>query len=53
LHLCRALGRKPDRRINPILNAMAIPAFTFLKELVSPFLIGVDIPFGSGNPDAK
>jgi len=53
LHLCRALGRKPDRRINPILNSIAIPVFTFLKEWVSRFLLGVDIPFGNGNPDAK
>jgi hypothetical protein len=50
LHLCRALGRKPDRRINPIINSMAIPAFTFLKELVSPFLIGVDIPLAMAIP---
>jgi hypothetical protein len=36
---CVALsGHKPDRRINPILNSMAIPASTFLKELVSSFL---------------
>jgi hypothetical protein len=51
LHLCRALGRKLDRRINPIINSMAIPfAFTFLKELVSPFLIGVDIPLAMAIP---
>jgi hypothetical protein len=38
LHLCRALGAQADHRINPILTNMAIPASTFLKELVSSFL---------------